>query len=289
MKISPTKAFQADVLRTLERLRKGRLKVRIPREQDLHRRKLGSQFHDKPELFIQTGGATDFVCPADSFRLGVGEVCIMPRGVPHAETPQDLRTPYGVLVCMQDRNGFFLHRGRSDPAHRIQGYGTIHVPGKRDFFSYLDDAGRHEDLAPDHRKAYVRSLLEAFFLTILSELRLPTPAPQSIGSALVVETEKYVRTHIGSGDLSVAALAKAMGRTADHLSRQFHHERGVKLTTWIAIERISMAKEMLKDMRYNVAEVGWCCGFKDTSHFIRIFKRHVGFTPKDYRRGLLKS
>lgn len=289
MKPYPHASFQRDIMNTLKRLRQGQLKVHIPHEQDLHRRKPGSQFHGTPELFIQTGGATDFVCPGDSFRVGTGEMCVMPRGVPHAETPQDLDTPYGVLVCMYDRNGFFLHRGRTDPAHRIQGYGTVHIRGPRDFFSYLDDVTKHGYNSSKHRKTYIRSLLEAFLLTILMELDRPLEASPSSGSPLIIETEKYVRTHLGSEKLTVADMAAALGRTADHLSRQFHRERGISLSTWIAQERIALAKDMLADLRYNIAEVGWACGFNEASYFIRIFRRHTGLTPKNYRQGLKQA
>lgn len=81
-------------------------------------------------------------------------------------------------------------------------------------------------------------------------------------------------------------MAAALGRTADHLSRQFHRERSLSLTTWIARERIALAKDMLGDLRYNIAEVGWACGFNEASYFIRIFNRHTGFTPKTYRQGI---
>jgi transcriptional regulator GlxA family with amidase domain len=71
-----------------------------------------------------------------------------------------------------------------------------------------------------------------------------------------------------------------VGCATDTLSRQFHRERGVTLTSWIAKERVALAKELLADARYNVAEVGWACGFSAASYFIRVFRAHTGMTPK---------
>ncbi|MDR1281035.1 MAG: helix-turn-helix transcriptional regulator [Opitutaceae bacterium] len=283
---SPHDTFARDLRRTLERLRAGRLKLHIPREQDLHRRRPDSHFHPAPELFIQTGGGTDFVCPANNFRLATNEVCVMPKGVPHAEAPLDLRTPYGILVCMQDvnRNGFFLHRGRADPARRIQGYGTLHMRGPYEFFNYLDDVSGHRKIAAGYRPDYVRSLLEAFFLTILSCLEHPQKTLPADASPLVIEAGKYVLTHLADSRLGVTGMAAALGCTPDHLSRQFRRERGLNLMSWIASERIAQAKVLLTDLRYNIAEIGWACGFNETSYFIRIFRRHTGVTPRAWRQ-----
>jgi AraC-like DNA-binding protein len=33
----------------------------------------------------------------------------------------------------------------------------------------------------------------------------------------------------------------------------------------------------------NVSEIAYECGFENTSHFIKIYKRHYGFTPNSVR------
>ncbi|NJN00127.1 MAG: helix-turn-helix domain-containing protein [Aquincola sp.] len=43
----------------------------------------------------------------------------------------------------------------------------------------------------------------------------------------------------------MARLARALGCSADYLSRRFHEERGVTLTAWITRERIYLAKDLL--------------------------------------------
>ena len=69
----------------------------------------------------------------------------------------------------------------------------------------------------------------------------------------------------------------------------FHRHRGLTLTTWIAQERITQARTLLKEAGLNISEVGWACGFNEPSYFIRIFKRHVGKTPRQYRLSNTKS
>ncbi|MDR0901972.1 MAG: helix-turn-helix domain-containing protein [Opitutaceae bacterium] len=287
--MSPQEEFKRDLTRVLRRLRADRLRVHIAPETGLWRPRPRSHFHPAPEFFVQTGGATEFECPGGKFRAGTGDVCVMPRGVPHAETPCDTRTAYGVLVCIYQRDRIFLHRGRADPARRIQGYGTMLVPGDRtrDALRYMDDMRGREHVPRAERRRYVNALVEVFLLTLLGELARPAPAPQG-DSPLVVEVEKLVHTQLANPELGIAALAKNLGCSPDHLSRCFHHERGTTLASWIQNERVLAARTLLKESRYNIAEVGWACGFATPSYFIRVFRARTGMTPRTFREQMVK-
>ena len=277
-------AIAKDLERVLASLRVGSLKIRIPQQVGLFQRRPRSFFHSTPELFIQTGGGTDFECPGDSFRLRSGEVCVMPSGLPHAETPRNLRTPYGVLVCMHARDGFIIQRAASTAEREIVAVATEHLssPRGRAGFRYLDELSSESIVPEGYRPAFEQSLLEAFLITLLGELNRPSAADAS-RSPLVAEAEKLARTLLPDPELSVARLARALGCSADYLSRRFHEERGITLTAWITRERMDIAKDLLADPRRNVAEICWACGFNAPSYFIRIFRKQTGTTPRTYR------
>ncbi|MDR1283237.1 MAG: helix-turn-helix transcriptional regulator [Opitutaceae bacterium] len=280
-----------DLRSVLGRLRAEKLRVRIPIAAGLHRPRPAAHFHPTPELFIQTGGATDFVCPADEFRLATHEVCVMPAGVPHAETPVNRRTVYDVLVCMHARDGLLLHRGRMDNDKRIRGYETTDLRSQRSCaaFHHLDEIAASDGIGAGDRARYVAALLEAFLLTVLSELkRHSAHAPPSVpeASSLVREAEKLAHARLGDPGLTVAKLARDLGCSAAHLSRRFHGERGVTLAGWIVAERIVQARELLTNPRYNIAEIAWTCGFTSPAYFIHVFRKHTSITPRAYRVGL---
>jgi len=277
-------AYERDLGAALERLRNAKVRVRVPRAVELHRKRPRSHFHPTPEFFMQTGGATEFECPHDRFKLGEGEMVVMPRGVPHAETPIDRRTPYGVVVCMHAVDGFVLHRGRCSAERAILGWGTERLASVRgrEAFRYLDEVAEADKVPVVHRGRFVAGLVEIFLVTLLSELHRPAVVSDA-HSPQVREAEKLAKTMLADPELSVEGLAASVGCAADTLSRQFHRERGVTLTTWISRERVALAKELLADPRYNVAEVGWACGFSAASYFIRVFRTHTGVTPRAWR------
>lgn len=282
--------YEHDLEATLRTLRAGKSRVCVPRLAGLHRRLPRSHFHPTPELFVQTGGATLFECPGDRFVLKQGEVMVMPRGVPHAETPLDRKTPYGVMLCSYAPKGFGMHYGWANAERFIRATRPqrwVSARG-RDAFRYLDDIAERDAVAAGHRTRFAVNLVDAFLVTLLGEIHRPEETSDA-RSPFVGESEKLARTMLGDPELSVDGLAASVGCAADTLSRLFHRERGVTLTTWIAKERVALAKDLLADARYNVAEVGWACGFSAASYFIRVFRTHTGMTPKTWRMAELKA
>lgn len=271
-----------DIEDTLGRLRAGRLRVYIPRPVGLYRKIPGGFFHASPEVFIQTGGGTDFECPGETFRLQTWEVCVMPAGVPHVEIPIDLQSSYSIMVCMQARDGLLVHRAEASDRREITAISAEHLgtARARGAFRYLEEMT--SPVPEKHQRGYENSLLEAFFITTLGELQKPSVAADH-HSPLVAEAEKLARALLADPELSVVMLAAALGCSADYLSRKFHREKGQTLTTWIARERVALARDLLPDPRRSVAEVAWMCGFTAASYFIRVFRQQTGLTPRAWR------
>ena len=130
-----------------------------------------------------------------------------------------------------------------------------------------------------YRRDFHQSLLEAFLITLLSELNRPSAADAS-RSPLVAEAEKLARTLLPDPELSVARLARALGCSADYLSRRFREERGLTLTAWITRERMELAKDLLADPRTTSQRSGGLAP-NAPSYFIRVFDSRPT-TPRAY-------
>ena len=51
-------------------------------------------------------------------------------------------------------------------------------------------------------------------------------------------------------------------------------------------QRLVLAMEKLKTETTSVGEIALSCGFTDIPHFTKIFKKHVGKTPGEYRKNI---
>ena len=74
--------YERDLAHVLSLLPASPPRIVIPQPWALHRRSPGSHFHAFPEFFLQTGGATDFVCPGGAFRLNMASSASCPLGWP---------------------------------------------------------------------------------------------------------------------------------------------------------------------------------------------------------------
>jgi len=277
-------AYERDLAHVLSLLPDSPPRIVIPQPWALHRRSPGSHFHAFPEFFLQTGGATDFVCPGGAFRLKQGELCVMPAGVAHAETPVDLRKPYGVVVLMQSIDKVTLLRGRADAKRVIQSEGVVRVPLATRAFQCLETACESPAIQRSLRGAFVAGCVQSFLASVISALRKPAEADTPKGSPLIAEAEKLVRVDISQPELSVASIASRLGCSPDHLTRRFRDGRGMALAAWITRERVDLACEILARPGHNISEVAWSCGFTTPSYFIKVFRKHKGMTPAAWRR-----
>ena len=280
--------YASELKHTLKQLRQSPPRIHIPSRQNLYSKQLKAPFHAYPEVFIQTGGATDFVCPGSQFRLETGELCVMPRGLPHAETPINGKTPYGVCVVGILMGHMFYIRGRNSGDGPIQSYDALILKKSvgHEIARYLDDISEHASLLTEHRQGYILALLETYFIRAHHELCHETDTAPLKRPHLIIQAENYARIHLGDSTLTVKRIAEALGCSADHLSRQFHRSHNYTLINWLNRERIKMAKFLLEKEPQNIAEIGWACGFNTSSYFIRTFKDHTGMTPKAYRKSI---
>ena len=52
--------------------------------------------------------------------------------------------------------------------------------------------------------------------------------------------------------------------------------------------RVSVAKKLIQENDYSIAEIAEMAGFYDSSHFIKTFKKYCGITPLQMRKGKVK-
>jgi AraC-like DNA-binding protein len=80
--------------------------------------------------------------------------------------------------------------------------------------------------------------------------------------------------------LTIAELAVLSGRSLAAFKRDFHEKYHCSPKQWINQQRLNYAHRALLHTEKNVGEIAYECGFENISHFIKIYKRQYGFTPK---------
>jgi len=86
--------------------------------------------------------------------------------------------------------------------------------------------------------------------------------------------------------LTLNALSKEAGVHPAHLSRQFPKYFRVSLYYYVRQVKIEKAIQMLRNKNKALYEVASQCGFSDSSHFNRFFRKVTGLNPTQYRKML---
>jgi len=93
----------------------------------------------------------------------------------------------------------------------------------------------------------------------------------------------YIKQNLNA-KLSLNVIADNANMSVASLYRAFKREIGISPIEFIILERIKLAKRLLKEQDLQIKHVSYESGFEDCNYFIRIFKHHEGITPKQYQQ-----
>lgn len=94
---------------------------------------------------------------------------------------------------------------------------------------------------------------------------------------------EYIHTHLHR-DICVETLANIACFSKDHFSRVFKSIISMAPCDYVIQKRIERAQFLLLTTDMGHKEVIDKTGFKSTSYFSRIFKKHTGYSPEQYRK-----
>ena len=84
-------------------------------------------------------------------------------------------------------------------------------------------------------------------------------------------------------DLQLEEFAKLCGRSLSAFKRDFKTVYRQTPGKWLMIKRLEYARKLLITTDLNISEIGFDSGFRNSSHFNKLFKEKYNVTPKQYR------
>jgi AraC family transcriptional regulator, regulatory protein of adaptative response / methylphosphotriester-DNA alkyltransferase methyltransferase len=86
-------------------------------------------------------------------------------------------------------------------------------------------------------------------------------------------------------DLALDTLADMAHGSPYHLQRSFKRTKGVSPSVYIQQLRLDRAVQELQETDQSIADVAKAVGFSSTPYFITLFKKKMGQTPAQFRKG----
>jgi len=88
-------------------------------------------------------------------------------------------------------------------------------------------------------------------------------------------------------DIYLSSIAEKLMVSTVYLSELFKKEVSKTFRDYLLQVRMNEAAKLLKDPTIKVYEVSYAVGYNKVEHFVRLFKKHFGMTPTEYRGAII--
>jgi AraC-like DNA-binding protein len=85
-------------------------------------------------------------------------------------------------------------------------------------------------------------------------------------------------------NMSLSEYARLCARSLSAFKAEFQEIYGMPPGKWLTMKRLEFARHLLETTEESISDVTLRSGFKNTSHFVRLFKETYGKPPLQYRQ-----
>lgn len=256
-----------------------------------------SQQLNQTRLHCQPGLELNFTCAGrgtlhagdKTFALATGTLVVIPEPVPHRLEVHTKGRYVRSVLCIAP--------SARDCKPSTQMLRTLmrKLPFREPCCVYLDEssarvvrtlmariAGETAKQAAWWQDTVLALACEILVLSARLSSRLRPAKPP--GSRLPDEAAAHIALHI-EDDLTLKTVAGRFGVSREHLSRVFHRHFGITYQRHVLHKRLDAARQLLmKPAGLSMLDIALAAGFQSHSSFSRVFRKHVGVTPGQFRK-----
>lgn len=139
---------------------------------------------------------------------------------------------------------------------------------------------------PSYTKLKFQIMFQSLVIRLTeSVIAVRRPEHSGVGkSSVTYSIVTWMSEHLTDPNLSIKAIAAAIGLNPDYAGRRFREVMGLSVGDYLLRKRIELAVGKLRETNDTVAEIAQDCGFGTVRHFLRQFKAEEGITPTEVRR-----
>ncbi|MCR8660091.1 response regulator transcription factor [Paenibacillus endoradicis] len=95
----------------------------------------------------------------------------------------------------------------------------------------------------------------------------------------------YIEIHYNE-ELTLQEIADTFLISREYISRKFKQEYAISFTEYVTSFRLNKAKSLLLNRNIKLNKIAEMVGIPDVKYFSKVFKKHEGLTPNEYRKTL---
>lgn len=134
---------------------------------------------------------------------------------------------------------------------------------------------RHEEVT--------RMNLRHLFLLIERHMTEEKEEPDAAFHGEIIQAMTYFERHWRE-NVSIEYYAKCSKITPYWFRKKFKAFTGLSPTQYLIELRMTNAMNLIENTDYNISQVAYAVGYDNPSYFCRLFRKHTGMTPLEYKK-----
>lgn len=245
----------------------------------------GHHVHDEEtELIFVKSGVARLTIDSSNYVAQAGDIVVIERGRLHA-VASDSAAPATTYTCavygfkFYDRDENQIMQPNSCPVVSV-------VKGKEVIKSIFRELGV---LLPQHKNNPTSPIYDAFgyALTVMFYENFKSAYRSESGyirkEVLVKDILVYLNNNYRE-KITLEQLAKKFRASVSYICHEFTKEYHISPINYVIKRRMTEAKFALTNTDSGLNEISLHVGYDNVDHFAKLFMRHVGCSPSEYRK-----
>lgn len=248
------------------------------------------------DLIVVRSGMLYMTEERQEYAVGVGEFLLL----------EPNRRHFGHLACEEPTEVYWVHWRHEEPVERLDRSSIawseiVKESTNNDImppiqYLYLPKYGEIGDSGiiqtldelvelKERRTMETTMELQGKFVYLLSELQsfVRGTLYESRTAAVAKQVMRYLEDHLYE-DYHADKLSRELHINRDYAARCMKRHTGLSPLNYLMHRRIEAVKKRLRTSDIPINEIAAQAGYADYNYFIRIFSKHVGMPPGQYRR-----
>lgn len=242
--------------------------------------------HQHCELFFLLSGQRRYFVGHSIYLVEAGDLVIIPPNQLHRTTQTTKATyeRYLLNFYVEDHRSFGQSIGDDAFKQLLRG-GCVSFPPDiaRDIRQVMMKIEHEQSTPSAYAKPVISNLIQSILLDALCHGQEKEPYHGECADK-VQQVARYITYHYDEPITLSSAASMAIMETT-YFSKQFKALTGFGFYKYLTHTRIQASERLLSETKLSINEVAERCGFSEANHFGNVFKRWVGMSPTEYRKG----